>query len=268
MSKNHAAKLRVHFVTQDDPLYVPAFFAEFFRLNAEGGVFVTGVDATPLLNQANKRGALRKALALFGYSGTLRIALQQLASKARDLVLPPGSRAESLARLCKREHIPYHVAKNINSKDERQRIAELKPDVLLSIAASQIFRPKLLSIPSICALNIHNGKLPRYRGMLPVFWQLFEGRDTITISVHMMDASLDTGQIVIERSVAIGFERSLHKLFRLCKIEAAHAAWDALGLVSSGRLNPRPQPVEADGYFTFPTSAQARELRSRGYSIP
>src|SRR2546429_8962132 len=47
-------------------------------------------------------------------------------------------------------------------------------DVLLSVAAPEIFRrPALMAVPHV--LNVHSGKLPLYRGMMPTFWALQNG---------------------------------------------------------------------------------------------
>jgi methionyl-tRNA formyltransferase len=260
--------LRVHIVTQDDPLYVPAFFNEFFRLIKDRAITVTGVDVTPPLNEKKRFEAIRRAIGLFGWKGTLRIAGSQLISKLQDRLLPPARHAGSVSRICQREGVLFHVAPQINSREERKRISALKPDVLFSVAASQVFKPRLLAIPAKHALNVHNGRLPRYRGMLPVFWQLYEGCPYITISVHMMDEKLDTGLIALERKVDLRGEMSLHKIFRLCKVEAAYAVVEALDQVIKGTLEPRPQPDEEDGYFTFPSAKDSAVLRERGYQIP
>ena len=60
-------------------------------------------------------------------------------------------------------------------------------------------------------LNIHSGRLPKYRGMMPTFWQLLAGEREATITVHEMVPRLDAGAVLgkvefplRERTVSIG----------------------------------------------------------------
>ncbi|ELA7918115.1 hypothetical protein Q4905_000372 [Vibrio alginolyticus] len=49
--------------------------------------------------------------------------------------------------------------------------------------------------------NIHPGKLPEYRGPMPLYWQLREGLDTFSLTLHRLEASADSGAIGMELEV-------------------------------------------------------------------
>lgn len=48
-------------------------------------------------------------------------------------------------------------------------------------------------------VNIHCGLLPNYRGMMPVFWSLFEGNYDIGYTIHQIDEEIDKGRIIFQK---------------------------------------------------------------------
>ena len=55
---------------------------------------------------------------------------------------------------------------------------------------------RVLGVPIHGFYNLHPGPLPAYRGPDPVFWQIANQEPHAGITVHRMDATLDTGPIV------------------------------------------------------------------------
>jgi methionyl-tRNA formyltransferase len=52
-------------------------------------------------------------------------------------------------------------------------------------------------------VNCHGALLPRYRGLMPSFWTLANGETEGGVSVHFVDAKLDNGPIVVQKSYRI-----------------------------------------------------------------
>ena len=55
------------------------------------------------------------------------------------------------------------VAGSVNSCSNVDVLSSYKPDIFVSIGASQIFKEKLLSTAPFGCLNLHTGMLPKYR---------------------------------------------------------------------------------------------------------
>ena len=91
-------------------------------------------------------------------------------------------------------------AASVNDPAYLARVKALAPDVLCSVAAPEIFRPPLLALAPRGAVNIHSGRLPVYRGMMPTFWQMMHGERAVTITVHEMAEKLDAGQVLATRT--------------------------------------------------------------------
>ena len=75
-------------------------------------------------------------------------------------------------------------------------VDELQPDAVFVLGFPHRIPEVVLSKPPRGFYNFHFGLLPEYRGPDPVFWQIRKGASYGAISVHKMDAELDTGPIV------------------------------------------------------------------------
>jgi len=90
----------------------------------------------------------------------------------------------------------------------RGRIAPLlaaaEPDLVVCMGFPWRIPPDALAVPRLGWLNGHPSLLPRHRGPLPVAWAIREGDEEIGITFHLMDAELDTGPILAQRSYPVG----------------------------------------------------------------
>ncbi len=108
-----------------------------------------------------------------------------------------------------------------NLKDDKtqQILAKLNADVMVVVAYGQILPAKIINIPKYGCLNIHSSLLPRWRGAAPIQRAILAGDKTTGIGIMQMNKSLDTGNILLEKTCPITFTdtaQSLHdKLAKL-----------------------------------------------------
>ncbi len=148
------------------------------------------------------------------------------------------------------------------------------PDVMVVAAYGQILPRAVLDIPRIGCLNLHASLLPRHRGASPIQSAIISGDAETGITVMFMDEGLDTGDILLTRSIPIGPEETggwLHD--RLAGI-APGALASALALLASGTAPRTPQDSSLatharklgrhDGRldWTAPAAALARTVRA------
>lgn len=81
-----------------------------------------------------------------------------------------------------------------------EQLKSFSPDIGISLAAP-ILRATLFSIPKLGTLNLHEGKLPEYRGMPPAFWELWNNEETVGCTIHWINEGLDTGPIAADTSI-------------------------------------------------------------------
>ncbi len=99
----------------------------------------------------------------------------------------------------------------LNSPEFLEAIRRTNPDYIVSGYYARIFGDKLLSIPPKGCVNLHPAKLPECRGMTPHFSHMLLGHDRNHITMHWLNAGVDTGDIIAQTSIAIrpehtGFE--------------------------------------------------------------
>ncbi|MGH9970444.1 MAG: methionyl-tRNA formyltransferase [Pyrinomonadaceae bacterium] len=71
-------------------------------------------------------------------------------------------------------------------------------DLLLNVHSLYIIAPEIVGAPRIGSFNLHPGPLPRYAGLNPVSWALYRGESTHGVTVHRMEATIDTGPIAYQ----------------------------------------------------------------------
>ena len=84
-----------------------------------------------------------------------------------------------------------------------EEIRGLAPDVIVVVAYGQILPRDVLEVPRLACLNLHASLLPRWRGAAPIQAAIAAGDQQTGITVMYMDEGLDTGDILLQRSVEI-----------------------------------------------------------------
>ena len=259
--------LRIHIVTEEDPFYLPVFFREFLANLPRARFDISGLDITPPLNQPTRRALARKLYGFYGGLDFVRLAGRYAAARALDRLAPTALWTGSLHRLAARHRIPSRAVANVNAPDYVETLRRLEPDLLVSVAASQIFKPDLLSVPRLACVNIHTGPLPTYRGMMPVFWQMYDRRRSIGITLHTMTPELDRGSVLLQREVPLNGDRSLDLVIRKMKREGARSLLELLERYHAGSVQPVSMNGCRDRYHSFPGRAEAAQFRRMGYRL-
>lgn len=94
-------------------------------------------------------------------------------------------------------------------------------DVAVVVAYGRILPEAFLTAFEHGAINVHFSLLPKYRGAAPVNWAIVNGEAETGVTTMKMDAGLDTGDILLQRSTPIGdMENSIQLMSRLSEIGA------------------------------------------------
>jgi len=115
--------------------------------------------------------------------------------------IPNAPSSESAAdAFAARANIRIERVTRIHADTTLSLVRDFAPELGLSMAAP-ILRESLFSIPRRGTLNLHKGKLPQYRGMPPAFWELWHDEQEIGCTIHLVDARLDTGDVIASSCV-------------------------------------------------------------------
>ena len=169
-----------------------------------------------------------------------------------------------VSQLAKQHNIKILEVDKINSKDVREYLSSLAPDLILSIQFPQIVKEIILRVPRFGAVNIHKAILPRNRGMNPIFWAMLNGENETGISAHFMERSIDSGEIIDQRSIPISPSDSLFSLTYKCADLASDIIYDLVSKVINGKeLSSFPQNKQKASYFSIPKKKDIKEFKKK-----
>ena len=165
--------------------------------------------------------------------------------------------------------IPVFTPERIRREPEcQQQLADLEADIYVVVAFGQILPPEILQQPPLGCWNGHGSLLPRWRGAGPIQWSLIEGDSTTGVGVMAMEEGLDTGQVLLERSIQIGLLENAHQLAERLAALTGTLLVEALPLIEAagpgaeaerlGRLGVRAQGEEGMTYARMLTKEDAQ----------
>jgi methionyl-tRNA formyltransferase len=172
-------------------------------------------------------------------------------------------------------NIPVLQPARIKDRQALEEIRALRPDVIVVMAYGQILPRGLLEIPEIGCLNLHASLLPRWRGAAPIQAAIAAGDREIGITVMYMDEGLDTGDILLQRTIdilPIDTGGGLHD--RLAGV-APETLLESLDLLAEGKAPRTPQDnavatyapklKREDGKIDWSDPADAIERKIRAF---
>jgi methionyl-tRNA formyltransferase len=214
------------------------------------------------------RTQLLKELAhLYGPLGLARVLPR--AGSARVLgALPLGrgaNRFRTLGQLCRTYGVPHRQIDNPNAAEFVTEMRQHASDLLVSVACPYILKETLLSVPPLGCVNIHHAPLPRYKGMMPTFWQMYHGEKKVGVTIDYLAAKVDDGAALLQEELEIRPGESLDQLIQRSKRHGAHCMARVLREINAGTQQGLTLKQEEGSYFTFPTIEQIREFHRRGF---
>lgn len=250
-------KLRVLFVTEDDPLYVIRFFDIFFAEYPREELEICGITIDRAFHEPMWK-TLGRMHGFYGPWGAFRQGLRFIDARLRG---------RSIASLARSAGVPLVRARSVNQLEYIAQVRAIAPDVIVSVAAPEVFKPELLDVPRLGCINIHSGRLPMYRGMMPTFWQMLRGERAVTMTVHRMAEKLDAGDVLATQAFAIKTFDSLDRVIEGTKCEGARLIMRVLLDLRAGRTQPSPLDMIDAHYFSFPKPEHVQEFRKRGHQL-
>ncbi|MEN1784951.1 MAG: methionyl-tRNA formyltransferase [Bacteroidota bacterium] len=108
--------------------------------------------------------------------------------------------------------IPLLQPTNLKSPVFLEALRDLKANLQVVVAFRML--PKVVwQMPEYGTFNLHASLLPNYRGATPINWAIINGETETGVTTFFIDEHIDTGAIILKKSVAIGTEEdagSLH----------------------------------------------------------
>ena len=144
--------------------------------------------------------------------------------------------------------LPVMRPVDMKAPEVRDALAALNADVFAVVAFGSILTPEVLALPRAGCVNLHGSLLPDYRGASPVQRALWDGLATTGVCTIVMDAGIDTGDVVLSRTESIRDDDDAASLAaRLAELGGPLLAESCVRL-HEGRAPRTPQDRAAGSY--------------------
>ncbi|MBP0116912.1 MAG: methionyl-tRNA formyltransferase [Candidatus Nitrotoga sp.] len=158
--------------------------------------------------------------------------------------------ASPIKQLALAHNLPVLQPTSLRSAETQQELAGFSADVMVVAAYGLILPLALLQLPRYGCLNIHASLLPRWRGAAPIQRAILAGDDQTGVTIMQMDAGLDTGNMLLNKSCSIASHDTAQTLHEKLALLGSEAIVETLHLLEQGRLKPTPQDDDKATYAT------------------
>ncbi len=131
-------------------------------------------------------------------------------------------------------------------RDAIDGLRDADADLFAVVSYGKIVPQSILDLPRLGALNVHPSLLPLYRGATPLQAQLRDGVTTGGVTIILMDAGMDTGDIVLQEKRTIGPDETYGELHDRFAALGAEMLTEACAQAANGTLRRTPQAGLAD----------------------
>jgi len=261
--------MKIVIVTQEDPFYIPLFFKEMFATINNKNIIVDGVLVQNQFGDSSTIKTAKRMIVFFGWYHFIKKCSKYLMIKVADKLFnwkfiktPITIKAHVLAN-----HIRVLQFASVNNLDFINYLKENNIDLVVSISASEIFKSRVLKAPRYGCINFHNAPLPKYKGMMPNFWQMLYDEPFSVLTVHEMVRKLDNGRIIYQDKTPISKCMTLEELIIKSKIKSVSAFYKVIEMFETNQVIYQEINNQDESYFTFPTKKDIAEFKRKGKRI-
>lgn len=143
--------------------------------------------------------------------------------------------------------------KSMRDGEALEIINSLNADLIIVVAFGKILPKEVLESVKYGCINIHASLLPKLRGAAPIQWSILNGEAETGVTSMQMDVGLDTGDMLIKKSVKISDEMNAGELFDTLSELGAKVLLETVDALESGTLNPVKQDDSQSSYASMLT---------------
>lgn len=167
----------------------------------------------------------------------LAVVTQPDKPKGRGKQVQPGPVKQAAGKY----GLPVLQPASVKTPEFLATLQELKPEVMVVVAYGKILPRAVLALPPYGCINVHASLLPGYRGAAPIHWAVMNGETRTGVTTMLMDAGMDTGDVLLKGELIIGPEDNVGTVHdRLARL-GADLLVQTLDLAAGGKLSRTPQ---------------------------
>jgi methionyl-tRNA formyltransferase len=136
--------------------------------------------------------------------------------------------------------IPVLQPEKLKAPEFLQSLQSLHADLQVVVAFRML--PELVwNMPPLGTINLHGSLLPQYRGAAPINWAIMNGETETGVTTFRLKQEIDTGDILLKRSMPIDPEDDFKTVHDRMKVLGAEVLVETIRGLADGTLTPIPQ---------------------------
>ncbi|MBW2688900.1 MAG: methionyl-tRNA formyltransferase [Deltaproteobacteria bacterium] len=165
--------------------------------------------------------------------------------RGKQLAAPP------VKELAQQHDIPVYQPGKLRQPEAVAELEALAPDLIVVVAYGQILPKSVLDIPRHGCINVHASLLPKYRGAAPINKAIIDGETETGITTMYMDVGLDTGDMLIKKTLSIGTEETAGELHDRLASLGRETMEETLQKLCAGTLQREVQDDDQSTYASM-----------------
>ena len=144
------------------------------------------------------------------------------------------AQATEISLFAKKANLPLITPQSLKTNETKEKLSTFSPDLFIIADYGKILPAPLLTIPKIASIGVHPSLLPAYRGPAPINWAILHGDKETGVTIFKMDAGLDTGDIILQKTITISEDDNAYTLHEKLACEGAKLLIESLGMIKNG----------------------------------
>lgn len=175
-------------------------------------------------------------------------------------------RIKTFAQIYREKNIPVCWCVNFNGEEAHAFMKKVNANCIVSAYNNQILKRKTLELFPGGAIGVHNSYFPEYGGLDGTFEALYDQATHSGATTFLIDKTIDTGNIISQKKIAIHKDDSLFSLNVRLWILGALLLPDVLRAWENDSIQSKEQDPEAvrKCYNSYPLKKKVDEYIKRG----
>lgn len=138
-------------------------------------------------------------------------------------------------------HLPVLQPVSLKDPDFIEELKSYNVNLFVVVAFRKL-PDEVWSLPESGTFNLHASLLPDYRGAAPINHAVINGESMTGVTTFFLNSEIDTGRIILNRSVEIGPDETAGELHDRLMVTGAELTLETVNAIESGTFTLTEQP--------------------------
>lgn len=257
--------MRIAIFTEKDYTFMLTEWAKLVAELQRAGHTVVGLYLFPTkLGKNTGRQISLYYLRTFGLWVFLKLGFTAAATRLKQIINSLfQSQSFTYRQLAQQSGINLKFGQNPNDPEVVNWIKENNLDVVI-ISFGFIVKQPFIEAARVAVINKHSALLPAFRGLFPVFWALESG-SPVGVTVHKVDAGVDTGEILYQKIYNHPEFKSVFQYYQKIYGDLADSLLSAIEILNEKKEKQLVDMALPSSYHGLPTASDYQLLKNKGW---